>query len=273
MSWEWAAVMKMLTLEEAARYLGVSKTSLRRWTKDGQLECHRIGLRDERRFDKKMLDQFLLRRSNRVTPGSAEPLQPAQLPQAAKNDCHAHVCLYFRNPFQQWEAFRQYFLEHYRAGLPTTYLHHASSPEQILERIRDEGIDPQDVIDRGLLRFMSSDDSYLQQGAFSADFMISFIRRTLVQLAAEGYQKNLLTGEMDWFFTDTPGVEEIHAYENRLNRLLDEFPDVTIVCQYDLRRFDGENLLQACMSHPIIHLDGHRKQISTVKKSHAEAVG
>lgn len=256
--------MSMLTLEEAARYLGVSKTSLRRWTKDGQLQCHRIGARAERRFDQKMLDQFLLRRSIGIAPAAAEPLPADQL-HAEQNDCHPHVCLYFRNPVQQWEAFRQYFLDHYRAGLPTTYLHHASSREQIMERLRDEGIDPQDAIDRGLLRLVSSRDSYLQQGAFSADFMISFIRRTLVQLAAEGYQKHLLTGEMDWFFTDTPGVEEIHAYEHRLNALLDEFPAVTIVCQYDISRFDGENLLKACMSHPIIHLDGHRRQMSQVK--------
>lgn len=60
---------------------------------------------------------------------------------------------------------------------------------------------------------------------------------------------------MDWFFTDTPGVAEVHAYEQRLNTLLDEYPEVTVVCQYDIRRFDAEGVLEACKSHPIVHLD------------------
>ena len=52
-----------------------------------------------------------------------------------------------------------------------------------------------------------------------------------------------------------PGVEEIHAYERRLNKLLDEYPEVTVVCQYDITRFDSENVLEACCTHPIVHLD------------------
>ncbi|MGD0640910.1 MAG: MEDS domain-containing protein [Roseiarcus sp.] len=250
----------MLSLEDAARYLSVSKTSLRRWTKDGQLHCHRIGARAERRFDKKMLDEFLLRRSaGPALAGLGTPLVDAMW-QAAQEGRPKHVCLYFRNPIEQWEAFRQYFLDHYRAGLPTTYLHHASSRDQLIERVRDEGIDAQDAINRGLLRIVSARDSYLRQGVFSADFMISFMRLVMVRLAADGFRKHLVTGEMDWFFSGTPGVEEIHTYERRLNKLFDEYPDVTIVCQYDITKFDGEGVLQACASHPIVHLDEQLRQ-------------
>jgi excisionase family DNA binding protein len=36
----------LLTLDEAATYLAVSKTTLRRWTNDGRLACHRVGPRN-----------------------------------------------------------------------------------------------------------------------------------------------------------------------------------------------------------------------------------
>jgi excisionase family DNA binding protein len=246
----------MLTLEEAARYLGVSKTSLRRWTKEGQLHCHRIGVRAERRFDKKMLDEFLLRRSTGPALAREEASASEAVQQAARGGgYHKHVCLYFRNPIEQWEAFRGYFLDHFKAGFPTTYLHHASSREQVMERVQQEGIDAQDAVNRGLLRMVPASESYLRQGIFSADFMISFMRLILVRQAADGFRKHLVTGEMDWFFTGTPGVEEIHTYERRLNKLLDEYPDVTIVCQYDITKFDGEGVLQACGSHPLVHLN------------------
>jgi len=59
----------LLTLEEAAKYLASSKTSLRRWTNDGILACRRVGLRGERRFEREALDDFLHARS----PGTARP--------------------------------------------------------------------------------------------------------------------------------------------------------------------------------------------------------
>ncbi len=230
-----------------------AKTSLRRWTKDGQLSCHRIGVRAERRFDQKMLEEFLQRRGAGFPAASIADANV--LRQAGEGGRHKHICVYFRNPSEQWEAFRGYFLDHYRANLPTTYLHHASSREYLIECVRNEGIDPQDAIHRGLLRLVSAQESYLRQGAFSADFMISFVRLIINRLRADGFQKHLITGEMDWYFTDILGREEIHAYERRLNKLLDDAPEVTIVCQYDVTRFDGEGVLQACCTHPLVHLN------------------
>jgi excisionase family DNA binding protein len=49
----------LLTLDEAATYLAVSKTTLRRWTNEGRLACHRVGPRNERRFDPDVLDAFV----------------------------------------------------------------------------------------------------------------------------------------------------------------------------------------------------------------------
>jgi excisionase family DNA binding protein len=49
----------LLTLDEAATYLAVSKTTLRRWTNDGRLACHRVGPRNERRFTPDVLHMFV----------------------------------------------------------------------------------------------------------------------------------------------------------------------------------------------------------------------
>src|ERR1700704_4032840 len=40
----------LLDITEAARFLNVSETSLRRWTNPGALQCLRVGRRRERRF-------------------------------------------------------------------------------------------------------------------------------------------------------------------------------------------------------------------------------
>src|SRR6202521_2845109 len=52
-------VNDLLDIGEAARFLNVSVTSLRRWTNAGVLECLRIGKRRERRFRRAALLAFM----------------------------------------------------------------------------------------------------------------------------------------------------------------------------------------------------------------------
>ena len=65
---------KLLTLDDAASFLGVSKVSLRRWTNDGLLECHRIGPQGRRRFDLEQLRTF----AERSSPGSRQESEPRE---------------------------------------------------------------------------------------------------------------------------------------------------------------------------------------------------
>lgn len=49
----------LLTLSEVARYLRVSKATIRRWTNAGVLMCYRLGGNGERRFSSEHLRSFL----------------------------------------------------------------------------------------------------------------------------------------------------------------------------------------------------------------------
>jgi excisionase family DNA binding protein len=49
----------LLTLEDAARLLGVSKITLRRWTRSGSLGCVRVGQRGDRRFRREDLEEYV----------------------------------------------------------------------------------------------------------------------------------------------------------------------------------------------------------------------
>jgi excisionase family DNA binding protein len=251
---------RLLTLDEAAQYLRVSKMSLRRWTNDGRLSCHRVGVRGERRFEHGMLDAFLTRgtvtRSAEAdTPQAPEADVAKRLDAIANAGGQRHIASFFRNRTEQWEAFRPYFLQHFRAGLPTVYLHELPSSRTVKDHLRAEGIDPQDAIRRGLLVLIPARASYLKTGGFSASRMITRVRRTIAGMRVKGQDRFLFTGEMGWYFTGADGVDEIHDYERRLNALLEGSPNVTIVCQYDVSRFDAVGALKACCSHPLVHMN------------------
>ena len=50
----------LLTLTEASAVLGVSKITLRRWTKSGAIRCVRIGRRKDRRFRPADIEEFIV---------------------------------------------------------------------------------------------------------------------------------------------------------------------------------------------------------------------
>jgi len=245
----------LLTLEEAARYLGVSKTSLRRWTNEGRLDCHRIGARRERRFDIQMLNSFLARDQTDNT--LSEEIEKLRIPAdySATGDIeNRHICLFFSDQEDQWQNFRSYFMKHYKTGQPTLYIYDSSTEKALLARLVAENINPDFATQYGLLRLTPSSETYLKQGKFTAQNMICFMEKTIKDILDEGFDKLLITGEMTWFFSGAEGVEEIHEYERLLNSLLEKYPGVTIVCQYDVRRFGAHDTLEACCSHPTVRL-------------------
>ena len=66
---------KLLTIEQAAQYLNVSKTTLRRWTKSGTLACMRVGAKGERRATMTVLGA---RGDNPLASSLPSPTSPFQ---------------------------------------------------------------------------------------------------------------------------------------------------------------------------------------------------
>ena len=73
----------------------------------------------------------------------------------------------------------------------------------MMDRVRDEGLDPHEVIRRGLLTLIPAQDAYLKNATFTPEFMVAFMRLQIIRKRADNHPSHLLCGEMDWFFTNT----------------------------------------------------------------------
>lgn len=245
---------RLLTIEEAARYLSVSKTSLRRWTNRGHLPCVRIGPRGERRFRREDLDQILSRgREASVADGSrgasaADPM--TVLDAAAADGVPRHVSLHYGSPDELWRLFRPYLRHHLGLGRPVLYIHPEGARAEVLERLVGEGFEPDELQARGLLRLLTPSEGYLRSGSFHPERMIDFMESALLDWRARGHSAGLLSGEMSWCLSGAAGCEGMIPYEERLNGLLVRYPEVTIVCHYDVHRLDGSLAIGALRSHP-----------------------
>ena len=241
---------KFLTIAEAADLLQVSQTSLRRWTNSGKLRCFRVGGRRERRF---LLDDLLAFMQSTETAS----IISTQLPSdgADYHEYHdRHICLFFRGFDDQWQQMRPYLQSYLNSKAPVLYIQDSTPPERLKRLLREDGLDVENLIDAELLRILSPDQAYLLTGQFEAQRMLAFMESAILSALAVGHKQVLLTGEMTWSLAGVPGSEQMMTYEALLNPIVEKYPEVTIICQYDLNRFNAATVLDALLTHPSAHL-------------------
>ena len=243
---------RILTIAEAAEFLHVSQTSLRRWTNSGKLRSFRVGGRNERRFLMEDLLAFMPFAGDQAELSKQRVAEPQITP--ASESHKRHICLLFLNPDELWQMLRPYILEYLNANLPVLYIGDSSPSYHLLELLSTEGFPLENLIARGLLRLLPPTQTYLLGGSFDAQRMLSFIEAAILGALEAGYKRIFIIGEMTWTLEVGLDSEQLKAFEKLLNPIVEKYPAATIVCQYDLRRFDGPGVLTALLTHPSVHL-------------------
>ena len=238
-----------LTIAEAARFLSVSKTSLRRWSNDGRLPCYRLGPRSERRFREDDLLAFVAGSNDSTDMGSESVIE--QCKGTAGTMPHVHLCTMFRNQDEQWHQLRPHLLAHLGVRDRIVYAYHGERPD-VLERLLGEGIDFRELIEKGRLQLVSCSDCYLLESRFDVGRMLDICTDTISRYFANGTEKLLLIGEMEWYLSGLPGCEEIIKYESALDKLLQKYSHVTTICQYSLTTFPATVIYDSLCVHPYV---------------------
>ena len=214
-----AEKQRFLTITEAAEFLQVSETSLRRRTNSGKLRCFRVGGRSERRFLKE--DLLALMQTMNLQP---EPQMAETEINSDTGSEERHICLFFVNRDEQWQMMRPYLVEHLGAGVPVLYIQDSTPAERLMELLHAEGFPVDDLIARGLLRILPPEEAYLLTGRFDAQRMLAFMESAILGSLASGYNRVFLTGEMTWSLPDAPGAESMMQYEALLNPIIEKYP-------------------------------------------------
>lgn len=225
-------VEPLLDIEQAARFLNVSETSLRRWTNDGRLACLRVGRRRERRFRKSDLLAFM----------EQEPAgrMHSHGPQGAAVSRGMHLCGLYSSDVGQVEQAVGFLLEGFRPGT-VSYL--VGSPEvrgRVLAGL--ERRYPTVRRDLGPERLVLSD--YAES---AAEQLLWWEVRMQAAMDAGAAALRVL-GDAG-AFARAASREELLRYEVEYDaRITRRFPVVTM-CQYDAREFSGLVLLDTLKAH------------------------
>jgi excisionase family DNA binding protein len=233
----------LLDIGEAARFLNVSETSLRRWTNAGALPCLRVGHRRERRFRRDDLLAFMehqpsssTRANIYPTPASIAP--PLDLSSALTHG--DHLSGFYASDLGLITLSVRFILDGLQEGSMVYVVASERSNKRIARYLKEKRPALQLDIADGRLLFCE-----YQKGPRS---QIRDFEMELKKAAAAGIQSFRVFGDT-WEMRKKVGVEKFDEYEAAYDQVIARRYPVVTLCAYDARRFSGVGVLDALKAH------------------------
>ena len=223
----------LLDIKQAARLLGVSETSLRRWTNAGRLACLRIGRRRERRFRRVDLLAFLEEQPALAPAPHHAVIGGMPIPHGT------HLAGLYATDTGRAKLAAGFLADGlhpgsacYLVGAPSVHREILTYMEQGRPSLRTE-------IDAGRL--------VLSEHAASAGAQLDYFETAFRAVTRAGAHSLRLVGDM-WSARALArdGLVEFEAAFDDL--VAPRFP-VVALCQYDVRRFSSLEVFNALQGH------------------------
>ena len=165
-----------------------------------------------------------------------------------------HLCYIYKDKERSLESIFYFIITGLERNEKCIYVVDERSKEMIIEYFEKKNFDLQPYMDSGQISFLTSKDTYLKDGYFDPDEMITLIKKNERKALEEGYEGLRITGEMTWVFSDLPGTERLMEYEMKLNQFFLE-SNAMGLCQYNENRFGPDILLDVIYNHPKVLIE------------------
>ena len=233
----------LLDISEAAQFLNVSETSLRRWTNAGALPCLRIGLRRERRFRRTDLLEFMEQPAAAQHPALGEEDSMKSL--AWKDEPVAavhgnHLCGIYGSDAGRIDLSVPFLLEGLRRKSVCFLVAPGRAQKAILKAMKRRRPSLDSDIKAGRLIVSEHQDSPAAQ--------CRFFETTMSKAEAEGVESFRVVGDMWGLRLKVSAKEMVKLEVGFERRIVPRFP-VVALCAYDARKFAGVELLDALKDH------------------------
>ena len=234
---------ELLDIGEAAKFLSVSETSLRRWTNAGVLSCLRIGLRRERRFRRSDLLAFMEQpvAAQRSAQGRSGAMNVPDWRDEPVGTVHGnHLCGIYGSDAGRLDLAVPFLLEGLRQRSVCFLIAPSRAQKDILKALKQRRPSLDSDIKAGRL------DVSEHQNSPSAQ--CRFFEAAMARAQAAGVDSFRVVGDM-WGLRLKVSAKQMISLEIGFERLIvPRFP-VTALCAYDARKFTGVELLDALKDH------------------------
>ncbi|HMJ67613.1 MAG TPA: MEDS domain-containing protein [Cyclobacteriaceae bacterium] len=166
-----------------------------------------------------------------------------------------HICAFFDSREEQYEVLLPWLKEGINSNEEVLTILSSDSHKDHCSRLSHAGIPVEEVLTKGQLKIVATEDSYIQGGTFAAKRMFDIVEQALIDAQKGPYGNLRACGDMEWALKHLPGTDELIEYEARLN-LLTPKHDCSILCGYDINKFSGSAIADVLATHPQVIMNG-----------------
>jgi len=233
----------LLDIAEAARFLNVSETSLRRWTNSGALQCLRVGRRRERRFRRADLLAFTEQQPSRWAYADRQPapVSTARPPDDSITATRGgHLCALYDSELGRATLAVRFILEGLQEGSMVYVVASVRATNHLLRYLEKKRPSLQQDVTAGKLVFGDYEKTPRAQ--------IKDFEGHLNEAASAGTQSFRVFGDA-WQMRKKGSAQRFAEYEAAYDQFIVRRYPVVTVCAFDVRRFSGVEVLEALKVH------------------------
>lgn len=161
-----------------------------------------------------------------------------------------HLCCFYETEEQHRASVTGFLRSGLEQAEKVVYIVDGSTGENVLNYLRDDGLDVAPYLSRGQLAISPVDGSYLRGGVFDPEQTINLIQHEAKRALAEGYRALRASSEMSWAPRKSLDLEWLVEYEAKWDAL-SPGSNCLSMCQYNSKYFNPAVLLKILANHPI----------------------
>lgn len=166
-----------------------------------------------------------------------------------------HICTFFRTSDERYRVLMPFICEGMEQGDRAFHIVNPSLRSQHAKRIAEAGIDTARAEVEGQLEIIGWDDTYLRNGSFNRNAMLSLLPALLNEGRNRGFAITRFIADVAWVLNTPGALDQLLEYECRVNLALPKAGDI-VICSYDLDTVDAAMVIAAMRTHPIVLIGG-----------------
>ncbi len=161
-----------------------------------------------------------------------------------------HICGLYETEEERDNVIMGFLNRGDRDGDLQLYCPTERSPESFRQEYAKRFPDNADHLnEQSRFRILKARELYYSDGTFTAQGMDNCLDSFFADSQKEGARNIRTVAEMAWALEGIPGVEQLMAYESRLNYFILGKPWISL-CLYNINKFSGAAIMNVLRTHP-----------------------
>jgi hypothetical protein len=170
-----------------------------------------------------------------------------------------HVCAFFNSDEEEYRVLLPFIKDGFQCGHKAIHILNSGQHQHHLERLAQAGIDPNVTQETGQLELRTDIETYLPDGRFDADRMITAFEQLASGNAKGAFPMSRVCCRMDWAVESGSHIDDVIEFESRVNDVWGRHDDA-VICTYHLGKFRGDAVIDIMRTHPMVIIGGILQQ-------------